>query len=870
MQQMRIFVVKFIMFVNIYLLFVKISVNMKRLLVVIVSLIGLVASAKTYYVAPTGGSDYSPGTLTQPWATWQKALKTAQAGDTVYFRGGVWYHKPGDNIEMIPSLGIGHSGTADNYIHFLNYPNETPILDGSLIRPTQPSAGSETWSGGLYIEKANYIHWRGLTIRNYWQIYDNVKVQGMVIADSKYHRFENITVHDISGRGIFYSPSVEVDSTYFINCDVYNCCDSMYTGGFQGGWGDGWNAGNMTTDSYLLFDGCRAWNNSDDGFNLWGAGLVEVKNSWSFGNGRLGGDGNGFKITDAAVVNNDFLGLTRRLTNNLAAYNFGNTGGGFTEANNGFYSIEGQWYNNTSYNNYIGYITGGWLTPPQRNNDYRNNIAYASTWWTGKEVDDSDWSGGGFFTSICNTWTTGITFTVSNEDFALTDKTTAFAQLTADRKSGGSLPDITFLKLREGSDLIDAGVDVGLPFTGSAPDIGYSEFNAGSVTVSSPVFVSAAIENAAPSKLEMTFSITLANIVPAVSAFTVKVNSISRSISSVTISGTKVILTLSSQVVYGDAVTIAYTKPSVNPLQTPSGGQAVSFSAKTVINNCGQGSNLPPLVFISSPTKNTSFTAPATITINASASDPDGTISKVEFFNGSSKLGECVSLPYTFTWKNIPEGTYIITAVANDNLGSRSTSEPVVVVVEKSISTVNQLPLVSIKNPNKGRKFSKNEKIVIEAVASDPDGEIVKVEFKNGTTTISEIFTAPYIYVMGNADAGKYIITAVATDNLGATSEVSETEFTILDSYYHNFDPLKLYPNPNDGHFTLDLSDFEAENYPDKVSIINMSGKIIKDDLFKDLQYIREFNLGNLSPGTYVLMLTKTNCVVSTGKLIIK
>ena len=89
---------------------------------------------------------------------------------------------------------------------------------------------------------------------------------------------------------------------------------------------------------------------------------------------------------------------------------------------------------------------------------------------------------------------------------------------------------------------------------------------------------------------------------------------------------------------------------------------------------------------------------------------------------------------------------------------------------------------------------------------------------------------------MGNADAGKYIITAVATDNLGATSEVSETEFTILDSYYHNFDPLKLYPNPNDGHFTLDLSDFEAENYPDKVSIINMSGKIIKDDLFKDLQ----------------------------------
>ncbi len=99
-----------------------------------------------------------------------------------------------------------------------------------------------------------------------------------------------------------------------------------------------------------------------------------------------------------------------------------------------------------------------------------------------------------------------------------------------------------------------------------------------------PVFSGAAIENAAPSVIEMTYNISLASIVPAVSAFSVIVNSAARSISSVSVSGTKVILTLSSPVVNGDIVTVAYTKPSSNPLQTPEGGQAASISAQPVSN----------------------------------------------------------------------------------------------------------------------------------------------------------------------------------------------------------------------------------------------------------------------------------------------
>jgi uncharacterized repeat protein (TIGR02059 family) len=101
----------------------------------------------------------------------------------------------------------------------------------------------------------------------------------------------------------------------------------------------------------------------------------------------------------------------------------------------------------------------------------------------------------------------------------------------------------------------------------------------------SPVYVSSVIQNATPSTLEITYDQTLASIVPPASAFTVMVNSVSRTVSAITVSGTNVQLTLASPVVHGDIVTVAYTIPSSNPLQTDSGGQAVTISAMSVTNN---------------------------------------------------------------------------------------------------------------------------------------------------------------------------------------------------------------------------------------------------------------------------------------------
>jgi titin len=91
--------------------------------------------------------------------------------------------------------------------------------------------------------------------------------------------------------------------------------------------------------------------------------------------------------------------------------------------------------------------------------------------------------------------------------------------------------------------------------------------------------------------------------------------------------------------------------------------------------------NNPPTVSITNPTNNASFTAPATITIDATASDGDGTVGKVEFFQGSDKLGEDTSAPYSYPWSNAAVGNYTLTAKATDNGGATTTSSAVNITV---------------------------------------------------------------------------------------------------------------------------------------------------------------------------------------------
>ena len=92
-------------------------------------------------------------------------------------------------------------------------------------------------------------------------------------------------------------------------------------------------------------------------------------------------------------------------------------------------------------------------------------------------------------------------------------------------------------------------------------------------------------------------------------------------------------------------------------------------------------SNLPPQVSFTAPTGGATFTAPALVTLTASATGVSGMVTNVVFFAGTNKLTSFSSAPYTFTWPNVPIGSYTFTATAFDDNGRSNTSAPVSIIV---------------------------------------------------------------------------------------------------------------------------------------------------------------------------------------------
>ena len=382
-----------------------------------------------------------------------------------------------------------------------------------------------------------------------------------------------------------------------------------------------------------------------------------------------------------------------------------------------------------------------------------------------------------------------------------------------------------------------------------------------------PAYSGAVINDAAPSRIELTFSLALAAIVPATSAFSASVNGSSRGVSTASVSGTKVLLTLSSPVIYGDRVTVAYTKPATNPLQTSAGGQAASFTAQTVTNNRAAPVNTPPLISISSPTKSTAFITPATITIDASASDSDGTVVKVEFYNGTVKLGERTTAPWSFTWKDVIEGTYSITATATDNSNSKTTSAPVTVVVEKAAPYINQVPSVTIAPPINRGIFELPASVTFTANAADIDGSVSKVEFYVGPDLVGECLNFPYTFTFDFDTAGTYEITAKVFDNLSA-SAISDPISITVNFRRPNPDLIALYPNPNYGTFTVDLTNLPEDVEPYTISLVSLSGMTIQSERSEVAEYNKYYDITDSPGGNYVIMISLRGQVISARQFV--
>jgi len=512
----------------------------------------LLGSASTYFVSPDGNDVFGNGSIGNPWFTLNKAWTVITAGDTIYMRGGTYNYVKQDLFDK--------SGAADNLIKIWAYPGESPVLKKS------GSYADIYWPRAIIRITGDYIHLKGLEICYNTQE-SNAFYYGLIIYNGNNNICEYLNIHHNGGTGL----SIENSSVgnLILNCDIHHNSDPLSSDKY--GNADGIGISNIPAGSTNTIRGCRFWWNSDDGIDLWqneSAALID--NCWSWNNGFIpdtytnAGDGNGFKIGITSINHGN---KTLRVIKNCIAYH--NRQVGFDQ--NGAL-CRTEMFNNTSF---LNGKNGFKFISPDIVTLVKNNISINDPY-------ESDFSNNSILenNSFLQDGEINTKYNVTDEDFVSLDET----QLSKTRKASGSLPDIDFMHLASGSDLIDTGSDVGLIYDGIAPDLGYAEYLTGSVPNPFPIYKSSSIANTTPYILEIIYNLPLANIIPPTSSFSVLVNSASRTVSSVSISGTKVYLTLATPASYGDVITIAYSKPSSNSLQTSLGGQAPLFSAKNVIN----------------------------------------------------------------------------------------------------------------------------------------------------------------------------------------------------------------------------------------------------------------------------------------------
>ncbi len=432
------------------------------------------ALAAEYYVSPTG-SDSNPGTLAAPFATIQKGADTAVAGDTVWLRGGTY-------AITTPNTGgagitFSKSGTSDtNRINYFAYTGEIPKIDFSNMK-----ISTSGYTMG-FVVTGSWLHFKG--IEECCVPMNTSSNNGFAIDDPASNDiFELLNMHGNSGNGIFIGTK-QGGGHQIINCDSHDNYDATSAQG-QGQNADGFGVHYQTTGTSTIVKGCRSWWNSDDGYDLINQEVpVTVENSWAFGCGYASygtyspssGNGNGFKMGSSKT------GIRHLVQNNVAWKNKAN----------GFYANHSSggntWYNNTSFQNgtQFNMLASTWDSAGNRTDGVtltgtkvhimRNNIGYPdkNQYITGYGVDTQ-----------FNTWDLNIT--PKDTDFlSITDPSVSgtgqaietSSPALGPRQADGSLPDVDFMKLAAGSQMIDKGTNVGLPYVGAAPDLGAYEYGA--------------------------------------------------------------------------------------------------------------------------------------------------------------------------------------------------------------------------------------------------------------------------------------------------------------------------------------------------------------------------------------------------------
>lgn len=443
---------------------------MKRAHLLITALaICLCSFATTYYCSPDGTGDgtaiTSPGNFDAVWSVFK-------GGDTLYCLSGVYYR---DNRITI---GSSKQGTADRRTVIAAAPGHKPVFD--FYQEPYGERGFVVSTG------VTYIHMRGLTLR--------YSGKNALLNQGSYCLFENLDVYGNGDTGVQMKTG---GNNVILNCDSHDNFDYQTTSGTQvnyGGNADGF-ADKQFSGAPNRYIGCRAWNNSDDGWDFFqrvttgGPNVLENCICYRSGPAEYNMTGNPRILTDAASWFNSFpKQVTDRYGNTITASiehypNIGNGNGfkiggnstandvklvnclavgcayrGFDQNNNvGAMTI----YNCTAYDNNPNY---GFPGTGNSSLDIKNSISLKS-----RQSDNFNIPS---LTSDHNSWnTSGVKCDAT--DFASLDTA---AYMLAPRNDDFSLPTTPLLRLLETSDMIDAGVNVGLPYSGAAPDLGCYEF----------------------------------------------------------------------------------------------------------------------------------------------------------------------------------------------------------------------------------------------------------------------------------------------------------------------------------------------------------------------------------------------------------
>lgn len=427
---------------------------------------GSFAALHTYYVAPTG-SDTNAGTMASPFLTVQFAQSVAVPGDLIYIRGGT-YTMSSSQIAFDDGLYscvtyLNKSGTVGAPIEYRAYPGEVPIFDYKNVKPANRRVTA-------FFVKGSYIQIKGIEIIGV-QVTITTHTQSECFRNEGSNNvYEACKMHDGMANGFYLTKG---GNNLILNCDAYNNWDSVSEDGL-GGNVDGFGChpykqGVGYTGN--VFRGCRAWFNSDDGFDCINAfEAITFENCWAFNNGysqsfQSLGNGNGFKIggfgvstapSVPAVIPRHTIRFCLAVRNKA----------------NGFYANHhlggNDWYNNTAYKNAANYNmlnrkADYTADVPGYGHTMKNNLGYQGN----SELSNID-------LAQCTTSNNyfQLSLTISDADFTSIDQ----SMLTQGRHSDFTLPTNTFLRLVLGSDLIDKGVDLGFTYTGASPDLGCFEY----------------------------------------------------------------------------------------------------------------------------------------------------------------------------------------------------------------------------------------------------------------------------------------------------------------------------------------------------------------------------------------------------------